>query len=186
MLAVVLYHLPCGILEVELAGIVAGDDNDVEAALLEHTLEVALAFANGERARGFVVVEVDGGIFAFLVVVVGTLVLIELELAVGSGVDIQVDELGGFLVAPLYLGTEGDDAAFTHIDGNAAIGGIDDELLATVDEFAAVQVIPAALLGEVNLAVAGLVGGDGAGHKGGAEHPLVGDVEHQSPSPVHA
>ena len=97
-----------------------------------------------------------------------------MELAVSSGVDIQVDELGGFLVAPLHLGTEGDDAAFTHIDGNAAIGGIDDEFLATVDEFAAVQVIPAALLGEVDLAVAGLVSGDGAGHKGRAEHPLVG------------
>ena len=45
---------------------------------------MALAFAQGEGALGVVVGYVDGGRQSFLIVVVGTLILLELELAIGA------------------------------------------------------------------------------------------------------
>ena len=113
--------------EVEGAGLFGSDVDDAEAALLEHALEVTLALAEGQRLGGIVVGDVDGGTLALLIVVVATLVFIELEGAIAAGIDIERDVGGRTLVAILHLRTIGDDAALTDKDGDALVGGIDNE-----------------------------------------------------------
>ena len=120
-------HQTIGGVELKGFGLIAADEHDVEAAALEHTGKLSLAGTERERTGGIIVGNVDGGIFAALIVVVGTLVFIELETAVLSGIDVEVDELGGALVAPLHLRTEGDDGTLAHEDGDALVGSVDDE-----------------------------------------------------------
>ena len=127
-LAIVVHHLALGVVEVQRLRSVGGDEDDVEATLFKHAGERASALRERNGARGIVVGNVDGGILSALVIVVGTLVLVKLELTVLSGIDVEVDEVGGFLVAPLHGGAEGDDGTLADEDGNAFVGSIDDEL----------------------------------------------------------
>ena len=89
-----------------------------------------------------------------------------------------MDEFSGFLVAPLHLRTERDDGTFANEDGNALIGGIDDQSLSALQVLTRVEIVPTALLREVNRAVAGLVVAHRTGHQRRTEHPLVADVLH--------
>ena len=113
--------------EVEGTRLVGRHIDDAESALLEHTLEVTVALAKGQRLGAVVVGDVNGGALALLVVVVGALVLIELECAIAAGIDIQRDVSGRTLVAILHLRAIRDDATLADIDGDALVGSVDDE-----------------------------------------------------------
>ena len=112
-LTIVLDQLALGIIEVQGLGGLLGDQYHIEAAVLEHAGELALASTEGYGTGGVIVGDIDGGILALLVVIVGTFVLVELEAAILTSIDIQVNQLCGFLIAPLHLRTEGDDGART-------------------------------------------------------------------------
>ena len=81
-------HYAFGAFEIQLYGSIFFHQYDIETAVLEHSVEGAFALSEGYGLGVVVVGDVDGGIFALLVVVVGSLVLIELELSVGTFVDI--------------------------------------------------------------------------------------------------
>ena len=89
-LAVIVHHGAAGGGQVEVfRGLRVGvHQHYVEATCLQHTLERPLATGYCQCAGGVVVGEVYGGVFALLVVVVGALVLIQAECAVGTGIDV--------------------------------------------------------------------------------------------------
>ena len=93
-----------------------GDKDDIEAAGLKHAVERAAAGTNGESLGGVVPLEENLRRLALLVVIVHAFVFVELKLAVGSGIDVKVDELGLLLVAPLNLRTERNDGTFAYED----------------------------------------------------------------------
>ena len=113
--------------EVEGAGLVSCHIDDAEGALLEHTLKVTLALAEGQRLGSIVVGDVNRSKLTFLIIVVGALVLIELELTIAASIDIQRDVSGRTLIAILHLRTIRNDAALTDIDGDALVGSVDNE-----------------------------------------------------------
>ena len=59
--------------------------------IFQHTAERPLALSDDNGARLVVVGDVDGGVSALLVVVVGSLILVDLELTVASCIYIKVD-----------------------------------------------------------------------------------------------
>ena len=73
-----MYHLTLWIIEIKWLCTILSDEYYVEAAILEHTSELALASTEGYSAGGIIVGDIDGGILALLVVIVCALVLIEL------------------------------------------------------------------------------------------------------------
>ena len=111
--------------EVKWTRLVGCDIDDAEVALLEHTVEGAIALAKGQCLGGIVVGDIDGSELTFLIIIVGALVLIELELTIAAGIDIQRDVVCRALVAILHLRTIRNDAAFADIDGDALIRSID-------------------------------------------------------------
>ena len=175
-LAVVLYQLALGIIEVEGLGGILADEHHIEAAVLQHTIELTLTGAKRYGAGGIVVGDVDGGVLTLLVIVVGAFVLVELELTVRARVYIKMYQLGRLLIAPLHLRTEGNDSALAHEDGDLLIRCIDDEALATFGIFTRIEVVPTCLGGEVNRAITGLVVAYRTCHQGRTEHPLVADI----------
>ena len=150
-------HLTLGIIEVERLRGVLRDENDVEAAVLEHTWELTLTGSERNGLRSVIVTNVDSGKFALLVVIVRALVFVELELTILTCIDIEVDELGGLLIAPFHLWSEGDNGSLTHINRNLLIWCFDYQTLTTLHKLVGIEVIPATLFGEVDRAVAGLV-----------------------------
>ena len=69
---VVLNHLALRVLEVEGLGMVLRDSHYVETAVLQHSVETALASTDSECLAAFAVGDVDSGVLALLVVVVET------------------------------------------------------------------------------------------------------------------
>ena len=112
-----------GLIRHDGLGVVFGDQDDVELPLLEHSWERALAFADGHGVVGVVVVDVDGAVGTLFVVVVGTFIFVEFEMAVTSCVDVEVDEVGRFFVTPFHVGAYGEDGAFGDEDGDGGEGG---------------------------------------------------------------
>ena len=102
------------IVEVEWCAV--SDKNDIEAACLQHAVERAAAGTDGEGLRGIVPLEENLRRLAFLIVVVYAFVFVEFKLAVGSGIDVKVDEFGLLLVAPLNLRAERNDGTLAHKD----------------------------------------------------------------------
>ena len=78
-------------LKVECTRLVSRYIDDVEAALLKHTIERTVTLAKSKRLRSIVVGNIDGSKLTLLIVIVGTLVLIELELTILASIDIQRD-----------------------------------------------------------------------------------------------
>ena len=70
-LAVVVYQLTIRVLEIEGLGGILGDEHHIKLTVLQHTVELALASSEGDGSRGIVIGDIDGGILALLVVVVG-------------------------------------------------------------------------------------------------------------------
>ena len=66
------------------------DPDNAEGALREHAGKLPRALADGQRVRGFVPVNRDGGVDAVLVVIIVALVLIEREVAVRAPIDAQL------------------------------------------------------------------------------------------------
>ena len=60
----------------------AVDVHDIESALPEHAVERVTPLTEGYGFMDIVVADVDGGILALLIIIVGALVFIEGELAV--------------------------------------------------------------------------------------------------------
>jgi hypothetical protein len=123
----ILYHLTLWIIEIKWLCTILSDEYYVEAAILEHTSELALASTKRYCAGGIIVGDIDGGVLALLVIVVGALVLIELECTILTGIDIEVDELGRLLIAPLHLRTKWDDGTLANEDRYLLVRGIDNE-----------------------------------------------------------
>ena len=128
--------------EAEFAWLVLGDIDHIELALLQRALELALLLTDGQRLVCIVVGDVNGQIFALLVVVVHALVLVELELTVATSIHIERNLVSRFLIAVLHLGTIGDDAALTDIDRNALVGSVNHQRLTTLDILTRIQVVP--------------------------------------------
>ena len=125
---IILYQLALGIVEVQRLGGLLRNEHHIETTLFQHTRELTATLAKGHGTRGVVVGNIDGGILTLLVVVVRALVLIELEMAILAGIDIEIDEIGRTLVRVLHLRTERNDAALTHKDGDTLVGGVDYHL----------------------------------------------------------
>ena len=70
-LAVVVYQLTIRVLEIEGLGGILSDEHHIELTVLQHASELALAGAEADGTRGIVIGDIDGGILALLVVVVG-------------------------------------------------------------------------------------------------------------------
>jgi hypothetical protein len=88
----VLYHLAIRVIEVQWFGVIARDEYHIETTVLQHAIELAFAGTERDRARGIIVGDIDGGILTLFVVIVGTLVLIELELTILTGIDIELQK----------------------------------------------------------------------------------------------
>ena len=78
--------------------------DDAELTGGRHARIATLTVADGQRAGLVVPVEGYRGIDAFLVVVVVALVLIERELAVGTGVEADIEDVPSLLPDILHLG----------------------------------------------------------------------------------
>ncbi len=75
---------------------VAGRHNHhIECVARQHAGIAALARAQSQRARRVVPVDRDGGMRAPFVAIAVALVFIEREIAIGSGIDAQLDGIGG-------------------------------------------------------------------------------------------
>ena len=175
---VVLNHLALRILEVEGLGMVLRDSHYVETAVLQHSVETALASTDSECLAAFAVGDADGSILALLVVVVGAFVFVEEELGILAFIDVEVDEFSWFLVAPLDFWTEWDDGAFWHIDRNSLVRSFHFKCLSTSDVLACVEVLPTALLREIDFAGTCAIVTHWTCHERRTEHPLVRDVFH--------
>ena len=143
--AIVGDKLAVGVLEVEGLGAVLGDEDHIELAVLQHAIELAITLAKGNGTGSIVVGNVDSSILALLVVVVGAFVLVELERSVLACINVEVDEVGRFLVAILDFRTERNYRAFTDINGNTFVWCIDNQTMTTLNEFTRVQVVPTTL-----------------------------------------
>jgi hypothetical protein len=86
----------------EGGGMRCGDKNDLESAMVQHSVEATRAFAQGERSR--LVVPVDGDLRegALLVVEGGSLVLIEDEASISPRVDEEGRRAGELLADVLH------------------------------------------------------------------------------------
>ena len=97
----VVVDLAGGRVDVETRCRAGTDEHYTERAVLGHTLEFALAVVDGESARAVVPLHGDGGVESLLVVVVVTLVLVERELGVSTGINAYLHviprTLGGIL-----------------------------------------------------------------------------------------
>ena len=114
-----------------------------------------------------------------LVAIVGTLILVESEVAILSLIDVETDGTSRLLVTILQSGTEGDDGATGHEDGYLLVGSGTDAGLATFGGDATiVEVVPDAAFGEIDVALACLVLIDRTNHERGTEHELIAQVEH--------
>ena len=171
-----MYHLALGIIEVKCLWCILGNENHIETTVLEHACELTLAGTEGYCAGGIIVGDIDGGVFAFIVFVVGALVLVKLEATILTGIDVEVDKLCGLFIAPLHLRTEWDDSTLANEYWYLLVWSINNETLTSLGIFACVKVVPTALSGEVNRAVAGLVIAYRTSHQGWTEHPLVADI----------
>jgi len=65
------------------------NEHHIEATFLQHTRELTLADREGDFAVIVIVLDIDGGILALLVIVVSSLVLIQLEFTIFSCIDIK-------------------------------------------------------------------------------------------------
>ena len=126
-LSCVLYEYTLRTVEIERFGGILRDEYDIEATVLQHTVELSLTGTKLHGLGGIIISNVDGSILTLLIVIVHTLVLVELELPVLTCIDIEIDEFSGFLVTPLHLRTEGDDSTLTDKDGDALVWSVNHQ-----------------------------------------------------------
>ena len=148
----------------------------MELTVFQHTIERTVTLTQSKGLGGIVIGDVDSGILSLLVVVVGALVLIELELTIAAGIDIERDDIGRTLIAVLHLRAKGNDATLADKDGDTLVRSIHDEALSSLNVFASIEIVPSRSLGEVDGTVAGLVVAYGTSHQGRTKHPLVLDI----------
>jgi NCAIR mutase (PurE)-related protein len=74
---------------------VGSHNHDIEGVAGGHAGVTSLPCANRQRARGIVPADGDEGMRALLIAVAVALVFIEVETAVGSGVEAQLDGISG-------------------------------------------------------------------------------------------
>ena len=106
-------------------GSVGCDVYHLETAVAEHAGEFALSSAYGQATCGIVVADVDGGISSLLIAVAVAFVLVELETAVASGIDVEAQRVGREFGGILQRGSNGDDGPCRRLEGNAAVGCVD-------------------------------------------------------------
>ena len=157
--AVILHHLALGILKIQWLRGIFGNENDIESTMLQHTIELAFAGTDGYGTLGVIISDVDSGIFALFVVVVRPLVLVELERSALSCIDIEINQLCWLFVAPFHLRPKWDDGSLADEDGNLLVGGIDHKCLTSFDIVIGIEIVPSALLREIDGAVACLGNG---------------------------
>src|SRR5574344_376232 len=177
-LTAVLHHFTLRIVEVEVAGLVFLHEYYIETTVFQHTLESTITLAEADSFVGIVIGNHDGGILTLLVVVVASLVFVELERSVLTLIDIEIDEFGRFLVAPLHGRTKWNDGTFTYENRNLLVGCINYQTLTTIIVFASIEIIPTTLFGEIYATVASLVVANRTSHERRTKHPLVADILH--------
>src|SRR5208283_3264127 len=104
-----------------------GDQDDLEGALVEHSVEAAGAFAQGECCGFVIPTDWDLGEGTLFVVESGSLVLVEKEAAAGSGVDEEGGGVGGLFADVLHGRRVRNDRSGADVDGDTIErgGGVD-------------------------------------------------------------
>src|SRR5262249_17296987 len=87
--------------------VILPNEDYVESTILQHAGKLSLAVADCECMCRIIPAQRNGGVYAFLVVVAVVLVFVEDEVAVGSGVNTQLDGILGFLRRPLLIRPQG-------------------------------------------------------------------------------
>src|SRR5215469_7849272 len=174
-----------GIAVADADAVVLANYDHIEGMSLGHTREASLAVANSEGLGSIVPMQLNGCMLSLGIVVVVVLVLVEGEVAVGSGVDANLDRVGGLFGRPLHRRPHGNDRACSNVERQLRKRSVWLDVLAAFDLRAGPEVVPCRL-GQIHAAAGCALRRDRADEDRRPEEILIARVlRFEIIAPVH-